>query len=198
MAIDALTRRSDGTEVSPAEDGTLWVSASATRNHVLGDPLIDWLNRYGAERGFTPDDELPGYDERTDFTPFIFEQGRRFEAAVVALLRDRHPEHELVTLTEGHPAIRDYASATATFEAMRDGVPLIHQGVLWDAEHRTYGAPDLLVRSDVLAQLFEGCLPIEEVRAPSKQRPTGCAACAPRARRGSCGRSRPSPSSGRT
>jgi hypothetical protein len=172
MGLDALTRRSDGSEASPADDASRWVSASATRNFVLGDPLLDWLNLYGSGRELVRDDELPTYDELTDFTPFIFEQGRRFEAAVVELLRAQRPEHELVTVSEGHEQIRDHASAVATFEAMRDGVPFIHQGVLWDAEHLTYGAPDLLVRNDVLVQLFPETLPINEARnaAPDLER----------------------------
>ena len=167
MALDALTRRSDGSEVSPADDASRWVSASSTRNHVLGDPLLDWLNEYGRKRGFTPDTEVFGYDDRTDFTQFIFEQGRRFEAAVIGLIRDRHPELDLVTISGEHEQIREHACAVATFEAMRDGEPLIHQAVLWDAEHLTYGAPDLLVRSDVLARLFPDALSAEDARIPA-------------------------------
>ena len=71
MALDALTRRADGSESSPVDDPTSWVSASRTRNHVLGDPLLDWLDEYGEACGLTPDTAVLGYDERTDFTPFI-------------------------------------------------------------------------------------------------------------------------------
>ena len=51
-------------------------------------------------------------------------------------------------------AARDLDVAFATWDAMVDRVALIDQGVLRDPEHRTYGLPDLLVRSDVLAKLF--------------------------------------------
>ena len=37
---------------------------------------------------------------------------------------------------------------------MNRGVPIISQGVLRNAEMRIYGSPDLLVRNDVLAELF--------------------------------------------
>ena len=170
MGLDSLTHRTDAdttTEVSPADDPAAWVSASATRNHVLGDPLLDWLNLYGDQRGFTRDNHLPTYDERTDFTPFVLEQGVRFEAAVVALLRDTHPQHELLTLTAGHAQIRDHDAAVATFEAMRSGVPIIHQGVLWDAQHLTYGAPDLLVRSDILPLLFPDAITAAQAATPA-------------------------------
>ncbi len=59
-----------------------WVSAAATRNHMARNPLVDWLNLYGQLNGFKQDDELPGYDPRTDFTNFILSQGVAFEAAV--------------------------------------------------------------------------------------------------------------------
>ena len=173
MAIGALTIRPDGTEVSPADDPSEeWVSASQTRNHAIGDPLLDWLTRYGGTHGYLADDDprrtSPPYDDRTDFTRFIFDQARRFEAAVVALLRERHPEHELLTVSRSHKQIRDLAAATATFEAMRQGVPIIHQAVLWDAATLTFGAPDLLVRSDVLQHLFPDALTAAEasVAAP--------------------------------
>ena len=37
---------------------------------------------------------------------------------------------------------------------MKQGLPIIYQAVLWDAHNMTYGSPDLLVRSDVLRELF--------------------------------------------
>ena len=66
-----------------------WVSASATRNFCLQDPLLDWLDRFGSLHGFVRDDELPGYDPRTDFTRFIFERAQAFEERVVEELDER-------------------------------------------------------------------------------------------------------------
>ena len=160
MGIQALTTTNGGKALLPesAEDWADWVSASATRNYVIGDPLLDWLNLHGSEKGFVRDDELPTYDPRTDFTQFIFSQGSGFETAVIDLLRREHPQHDLVTVSQGHQDIRNLNAAEATFEAMLEGVPLIYQAVLRDAEHRTYGAPDLLVRSDVLLAMFPDCM----------------------------------------
>src|SRR3990170_1940052 len=81
IAIAALTTRADGTIDDPQtdEEWKAWVSASTTRNHLKGDPLLDWLHRYGQANGFQPDDQIEGSDPRTDFLAFIFEQGQRFE-----------------------------------------------------------------------------------------------------------------------
>ena len=171
MTKDALILDDAGAQVAPVstEDWRDWVSATALRNHVLGDPLLDWLEAYGAERGYTRDDALPGYDARTDFTQFIFAQGHAFEAAVIAHLRTR-VEVLVIDAPEGS---RDLDAARRTFEAMRAGAPAIYQAVLRDPQHRTYGTADLLVRSDVLRTLFPDALTADEaaVAAPDLDGP---------------------------
>ena len=137
------------------QDWTAWVSASALRHHVLGEPLLDWLQQHGETRGFQRDTDTSGYDPRTDFTEFIFRQGNLFEAAMLAHLRTLTP---IVQIADGYEDIHSLEHAQATFRAMCAGTPVIYQGVLWDAHHRTYGAPDLLVRSDTLHALFPDAL----------------------------------------
>src|SRR6266511_3367738 len=65
---DSLVRQADGSLIVPANEleWEEWVSASSTRNFLLNDPLVDWLDRYGAARGFVRDDHLAGYDPRSD------------------------------------------------------------------------------------------------------------------------------------
>ena len=157
MGVEALTNTDAGIRVVPvtAADWDDWVSAGRTRNHVLGDPLLDWLERHGSAHALARDTEAPSYDPRTDFTGFIFRQGRLFEEAVIRHLRTLVP---VLTIATGPDDIRNLAKAEETFAAMREGVPVIHQGVVRDAQRRTYGAPDLLVRSDVLAGLVPDTL----------------------------------------
>ncbi|MCH8814587.1 MAG: hypothetical protein IH957_05725 [Chloroflexi bacterium] len=167
MAIDAITKRNDGSEVVPNTDADWqdWVSASKTRNFAEQDPLLDWLNEHGVGKGFQRDDELPDYDERTDFLRFLFAKGIEFESAVLAHLQSSIP---ITVIAEGPRDIRSIARARDTFEAMETGEKIIAQGVLWNPDDQTYGAPDLLVRSDVLRDLFPDSLTAEEasVRAP--------------------------------
>jgi hypothetical protein len=49
-----------------------WVSATATRNFLLRDPLVDGLGLYGREHRLVPDGEQPDYDARLEFGRFIF------------------------------------------------------------------------------------------------------------------------------
>ena len=168
MAKDAITHDDSGMERIPASrsEWDEWVSASSPRNHVLGDPLLDWLDRYGESKEFERDQP----DERTDFLNFIFRKGTEFERAVVQHLRGLHVG-EMPTLGSEDSlrgASRDLELAFATWDAMAEGVAIIDQGVLRDPQNRTYGLPDLLVRSDVLAELFPDALSSDEaaVAAP--------------------------------
>jgi hypothetical protein len=141
-----------------------WVSATDTRNYLLQDPLLDWLNLYGHDKGFQKDDSRPAYDARTDFAGFILRKGREFEIAVVKYLGT---VTAILEFANSSSHARDLKVVNETLEAMRRGVTVIYQGVLWNNENRTYGIPDLLVRSDELVRLFPGILPPEEARQPA-------------------------------
>ena len=170
MGIDALFRADDGEQRLPtsAQDWEEWVSATRTRNYILGDPILDWLDLYGADKGFKRDDEQPTYDPRTDFSPFIFAQGKRFEQAVMAHIGNSRP---ITTISTGPEAARNRAKAEETFSSMAKGAEIIYQGVLWDAQNRLYGIPDMLVRSDVLISLFPGALTPSQAATPAPHLP---------------------------
>ena len=160
MALDHAFHADDGTRNIPGDDSHWadWVSASKGRNFVLGEPLLDWLDLYGEEKGFVPDDRLVGYDPRFDFVAFILRKGNEFEAAVLRWLEERF---DIARVSSGWRDTRDRAAAERTFDAMANGRELVAQAVLWNPQARTYGAPDLLVRSDVLNRIVPGTLCLE-------------------------------------
>lgn len=166
MARDQIVITDDGTRDLPGEDShwNEWVSASKGRQFVLGEPLLDWLDLYGRDMGFVPDDELPGYDARFDFGTKVMAQGNAFEAAVVSWLEERF---DVVRVSTGWRDTRDRAAVERTFEAMELGREIIAQAVLWNPQTRTYGAPDLLVRSDVLNRIVPGTLRADEAGIPA-------------------------------
>lgn len=141
--------------------GDDWVSASRTRNYLQRDPLIDWLDRFGESHGFSRDDLEPGYDERTDFLKFVFAKGQQFETEVIDYLTELIGG--AVRIAWSPADVANPAKADETLSAMRSGTRLILQGVLHDPSSRTYGAPDILLRSDVLGRLFPEALPYEEI-----------------------------------
>lgn len=157
----AFVRDDLGREVLPGtrDEWFEWVSASRTRNWCLKDPLLDWLHLHGADRGFVPD--APG-DARCDFREFVFQQGRRFEAGVLEQLAKRVSVYQLQGGGFSHS--QSLAACDDTFAAMCRGEAVIYQGVLRNPQDRTYGAPDLLVRSDVLRSLFPDALSADEAQ----------------------------------
>ncbi len=118
-----------------------WVCATATRNYLLNDPLIDWFDMYGTST-----------NETSAFHNYIKEQGINFEKAVVAYLYNKHPD-DIITIANLHQA-RHPGKVEETISAMRRGVPIIYQAVLHNTTNKTYGIADLLIRSDHINKLF--------------------------------------------
>ena len=163
MGIDSLTHRDDGLKVAvPAshDDWQQWVSAGRTRNWMLDDPLIDWLQLYGKSRDYIPKQEFGAYNKDLDFLEFIFDKGREFEVGILRLFRG---QYEVTSIAHDYRDISSLEKAEETFATMRQGAPIIYQGVLWDAHNMNYGSPDFLVRSDVLHKMFPDSMPEQEV-----------------------------------
>ena len=163
MGIEALTHRRDGTRVAVPKspnDWLQWVSAGRTRNWMMDDTLLDWLELYGEERGYRPSAQGEDYREELEFLPFIFRQSQRFEAGILRYLQERY---QVTTVADHGWEVRELVKAEETFAAMQKGIPIIHQAVLWDAESMTYGAPDFLIRSDILHEMFPNHIPDDEV-----------------------------------
>lgn len=148
-----LTHNDAGDDVAPRsardrECWNEWVSATKTRGYLLGNTLGDWLDLYGEERGFEKD---PTPDEQMDLLRFNMEQGIAFEDHVASYLAECA---QLVRITTDGLESRDLEKARATVAALEAGCEIVHGGVLWNPETRTYGIPDFLIRSDVFDRLF--------------------------------------------
>jgi hypothetical protein len=133
-----------------------WVSATMTRNHLLKDPLCDWL-KYNYSRllikrpQYTRDVLKALSDSRPiqSFTSFIMGQGIKFEDKVIDLLYSKFGDDMIIRIG-GELNARSNTKVLETVDAMNKGIPIIHSGVLHNPENRTYGIPDLLIRSDWL------------------------------------------------
>src|ERR1700694_1269347 len=132
------------------------VSAAETYHWCDKDPLIDYLNAYGATAGFVADSHRPGYDKRFDYLRFVVSQSWAFRRAVIAWLTAKSA---LRIITTNPSQAQDPTKAAETLAAMKEGVPIIAQAVLWNKEDRMGGVVDLLVRSDVLERLFSPSAP---------------------------------------
>jgi putative phage-type endonuclease len=200
-------------------DWSKWISATQTRNYVIEDPLIDWLEYHGNQHTYeckvlrstenagciaqeelnenvtkiqTPDCESyrspetvrANYDvgERFEsdlrnsmlFSNFLKENGTKFEKYVMKELISKFPDDILIIANQYQArSLRKYEETAA---AMRKGIPIIYHGVLHNHKNRTYGMPDLIVRSDWLNKIFSDPI-ISETSEKDKARylkmPTG-------------------------
>jgi len=133
-----------------------WVSPSRLRNHLLRDPCIDWLIHHnGTLPGAYSHSVSKAVSEprsANSFTEFIMQQGREFEDQVMRLLYNNFGK-EVIVEVGGELNSTSKEKVAETLGAMNKGVPFIHSGLLHDPQHRTYGVPDLLVRSDWVNRL---------------------------------------------
>jgi len=172
-----VKRKKKTTSKEKQIDWSQMVSASKVRNYMLNDTLIDWLDEYNvtsidadvskikskSTSNFLAFKENDNIDE---FTKHIMDQGNTFEKEVVKLLDKKV---KIVQASESFQA-REVRNFNYTKKLMKDGVPVIFQAVLHDYEAKTYGCPDLIVRSDYLNDLFnQELLSNEELKCKSKK-----------------------------
>jgi hypothetical protein len=148
---------------------------------MMKDPFLDWLKhhhgsfvhksrKYRKYVNKALGEGKTGYN----FTSYIMGQGVKFEQKVMKLITKKFTS-ERVAEIHAELAPRDPRKAAETLEAMLKGVPFIHSGMLCDDKRKTFGIPDLLVRSDWIKFLIqEAPYIVEEVElipSPTLRRP---------------------------
>lgn len=132
------------------EDHTGWPTVGETSPWLRNDPLITWLEHYGAEWGFAKDSEDPAYVEESDFGNYQGKKTREFRRRVIDALEQR-------LRSTGFGGIERLDLRTNSPEApelTRDAIARRPAGIagaiLVDRSERYSGKVDLLLRSDVL------------------------------------------------
>ena len=145
-------------------DSDQWISATKTRNYVMNNTLVDWLDMYGTSKKVGTKSKFKSTD---DFTQFIMDKGIKFEKKVMDAIRKKFKSTEY---TEICTSINNFDSNVLTYEkrtikAIRSQIPIIYQPVLLNRSGKlshSYGIPDLLVRSDYLQKIIENSLLISD------------------------------------
>ena len=140
-----------------------WVAATAVRNHTINDPFLDWCSWFDKQRkagvlspaivaslSWLSKDSIK--DSRLDHLEYIFEKGTDFEELVIDEFVKKKIAFTKVASNRGDA--REEARAKETYELMDQGTKVIYQGVLWNPNKKTYGIPDLLVRSDQIEDMM--------------------------------------------
>jgi predicted RecB family nuclease len=150
------------------------VSASSVRNYMLNDPLIDYLKEYNIyslenEKKQNSHKKIPNskaiIQPNVDaFTNYILEAGVEFENELIKIIKK---DHQVVKVAE-FIQCKNKEKMDETIELMKNGTPIIYQGVLHNYDNETFGMPDLLVRSDYINKLLGyEVISNEEAKIPS-------------------------------
>lgn len=141
-----------------------WISPSSIRNYVINDPLIDWLKLYGHNK-------LPYHSNGDNYNDtssdiicqtFIMNKGIQFESSVMNLLYKKFPHIHIPRVLSCSQDMYNPEKAQQTLDLMKQGVPIIYQGVLHNHLNSTYGCPDLIVRSDWINKIVPDTIKEED------------------------------------
>lgn len=133
-----------------------WIPATATYNYMMKDPLLDWLKYHHGPHKNARYRKNNSSNETYNFPEYIMEQGKMFEKKVMKLISKKFQSNRVIEIN-GDQCPRDPEKVRQTLDAMKKGIPFIHSGVLHNASNKTFGIPDLLVRSDWLKFLVDKC-----------------------------------------
>ena len=128
-----------------------WISASKTRNYMLKDTLLDWLNLYGIKKNIA---NFNG-NNSLSFVNFIMEKGIKFEEHIIKLIKSSFTNDEFVQIVYN---MKNYSQKVLEYyeqskKEILKGTPIIYQPLLLNRTGKlkySYGMPDLLIRSDYL------------------------------------------------
>lgn len=126
-----------------------YMSASKVRNYMLDDPFLDYLKMYGTEK---IDYEFTNKQDK--FSNYIMKQGQDFEEDLYNKLIENFQALDIKQVCYDVSDIHNMKKHSETIKMMKEGVQIIYQGLLVDKKNKTYGSPDLLIRSDVINILF--------------------------------------------
>lgn len=122
------------------------VAPSRLKNYILNDPLIDYLEYYKINNiTDEPRRKRANSIANDEFEEFIKVKGVDFEKKVMTKYPNAfHTIDGPISLT----------SFNETVKALKNNIPIIYQGVLYDVENSTYGCADLILRGDYLNLMY--------------------------------------------
>lgn len=134
-----------------------WISATATHNY-FNEPLLDWFKYTQPQRNVVTN--------KSQYKSYLMTQGDLFETQIVNLITKKLKN---IINIDGNLKAHDQSKYQETINAMTKGYYAIFSGVLYNYKNKTFGVPDILIRSDIIDKLItNSVLDIDEevVNAP--------------------------------
>jgi len=159
-----------------ANSSNPWISATKTKNYLLKDPVLDWIQKYYFTLGFgertvnktkiSRDRKyIAGNTELVDNV--LFKKGHKFEDLVIDTIREKLGHDKVVKVIDSFLECTQEKTKD-TIKYLEAGVPIITQAVLYNEKNKTYGIADILIRSDYINQI------IEEPQITPEEEKVGC------------------------
>ncbi len=139
-----------------------WISATKTKNYLIKDPVLDWIEKYYLKYGFGDKnitktalnkDKKTIINEKKILENTLFKKGNDFEELIYQEIENIIGKNNCVKV------INNYTECCIekmqdTINYMQKGYPVIEQAVLYNEDNKTFGIADLLIRSDYINELF--------------------------------------------
>lgn len=139
-------------------DGDVWISATALKSYLMDDPFLDYAkyhrNRLPGEVQSSYNIGNIGAGGTNPGVSILFEMGNKFEKNVEEYLYTHYPLH-VRKVCHTYQDVYNKNKIELTKKYIFDGIPIILQGVLHNNSNKTFGSPDIIIRSDYLSKLFK-------------------------------------------
>lgn len=138
---------------SRKESEQISVSASSTRNYMLNDSLVDWLNLYDCESNEPIKTHSTAVTSKVTirnpdtFLSYILNRGLEFEKSVVDHISKNKVPVTFISDTYNSEGIE------RTIQHMMRGTPVLYSAPLHNPVNNTCGIADLIVRSDYISKI---------------------------------------------
>ena len=144
-----------------------WVAASKTRNAALNDHILDYCKEYNVKDindipnkmkcTFEPSSKYERkYKESLDavsYVDLLLINGNNFEEIIIEKIKKKFG-NSVKKVCEPIES-RNLDNYNLTLEMMKEGIPVIYQGVIRCNKLKSFGCVDLLVRSDYINRIVD-------------------------------------------
>ncbi len=129
---------------------TTYVSATKLKNHLINDPVLDWIELHYDKSGHTGQINK----EMTVLKNHFFKKGFEFENIVFDEIKKTIGPKKCVKIIDDYKGLT-LAEMNRTIEYMKNGMPIIFQAPLFNEINKTNGICDILIRSDYINNIFD-------------------------------------------
>jgi hypothetical protein len=122
-----------------------WISPNRLKNYILGSPLNDWIELYKPK--FKKMDVI---DDALSLK--IIKDSIEFEYSLYEKIKNLN--YKTIQIIDNFKDSINFNNYLKTIIAIKNNIPIIYQGVLYNCINKTYGIPDLLIRGDIIQEIF--------------------------------------------